>query len=35
MRFYGKDSNATPFTAAGGFDDDRPGGDRIFGLFSF
>lgn len=35
MRFYGKDSNATPFTAAGGFDDDQPGDDRQLGLITF
>ena len=35
MRFYGKDSNATPFVAAGGFDDDQPGDDRQLGLITF
>lgn len=35
MTFYGKDSNATPFAAAGGFDDDQPGDDRQLGLITF
>lgn len=35
MVFYGKDSNATPFAAAGGFDDDQPGDDRQLGLITF
>lgn len=35
MAFYGKDSNATPFVAAGGFDDDQPGDDRQLGLITF
>lgn len=35
MCFYGKDSNATPFVAAGGFDDDQPGDDRQLGLITF
>ena len=35
LRFYGKDSNATPFVAAGHFDDDQPGDDRQLGLITF
>lgn len=35
MVFSGKDSNATPFVAAGHFDDDQPGDDRQLGLITF
>lgn len=35
LTFSGKDSNATPFVAAGHFDDGQPGDDRQLGLITF